>query len=769
MNYEEFLKTKEKTIIKSGFIINESELNPMLIDFQKFCVSTALQYGKYAIFGDTGTGKTIMELEISYQVSQFTKGKSLILTELAIVGQTIKEADKFGYKIVKYSKESDCNIQITNYEQLDNIDITSFNCVCLDESSILKSDTGKTKDKIIETFSKTDYKYCFSATPNPNSKPEIGWHAEFLDIMTQDQMLAMFFVNDSKKQKGTKWRLKGHGVNKFYDFIASWALMFSHPKDIGFPNDNYNLPELEIIERQVKTPLPDGQLFPGEAVSATEFHQSLRDTQEERISETISIIESIPKNESIIVWTKQNPEADSIYKKLKELGYSVRNVQGSDSSDKKEKDLLEFASGEYQILVTKESIASKGLNYQHCGYHVFNSLDFSFEKTYQALRRSWRFGRKDKVTAYMVSTDRMVNVTRSQEEKQEQFKEMQSQMIEATKRNLSGNLTSRVYDTDDIKTDDYWLMRGDCVQRIKEVPDKSVDIVIFSPPFADLYVYSDHLEDMGNVTSYDQFKEQFRFLVYELKRIIKPGRLICIHSMNLPTLKSRDGYLGLRRFNSMIGDLFEEADMFLHSEHAIWKDPLLAAVRTKTKGLAHATLVKDSTQVRTGILDMIQCFKTKEENETPVSHDLLRNYIPMHEFDKFPRDIAGFNEFWGYDPESKYSFEEQYSHHIWQRYASPVWMDIDATNTLQYMNMKKGNDEKHICPLQLPVIERLLTLYSAKGETCLSPFGGIGSEGYQALRMGRKSISIELKESYFEINKKNHRNAIEQNGQLELF
>lgn len=141
----------------------------------------------------------------------------------------------------------------------------------------------------------------------------------------------------------------------------------------------------------------------------------------------------------------------------------------------------------------------------------------------------------------------------------------------------------------------------------------------------------------------------------------------------------------------------------------------------------------------------------------------------MHEFDNFPRDISGFNEFWGYDPESKYNKETQYSHHIWQRYASPVWMDISATDTLQYMNARDNNDEKHICPLQLPAIERLLTLYSKEGETCLSPFGGIGSEGYQALRMSRKSISIELKESYFEVNKRNHRNAIEQNGQLQLF
>jgi hypothetical protein len=274
---------------------------------------------------------------------------------------------------------------------------------------------------------------------------------------------------------------------------------------------------------------------------------------------------------------------------------------------------------------------------------------------------------------------------------------------------------------------------------------------------------------MGNVSDYEQFKQQFKYLVKEIKRVIKPGRIVAVHSMNLPTLKSRDGYIGLRRFNSMIGDLFEDEDMYLHSEHAIWKDPLLAAVRTKTKGLAHKTLMSDSVQVRTGIFDLMQCFKTKEENQSDVSHDLLDYYVPMGEFDKFPRTFEGFNEFWGYDPSSTYSKKEQYSHHIWQRYASPVWMDINATDTLQYMIARDNNDEKHICPLQLSVIERMILLYSNKGETVLSPFGGIGSEGYQALKMGRKSISIELKESYFEINKRNHISAVENKSQLTLF
>jgi DNA modification methylase len=362
----------------------------------------------------------------------------------------------------------------------------------------------------------------------------------------------------------------------------------------------------------------------------------------------------------------------------------------------------------------------------------------------------------------------MINVLKTINEKEHQFKEMQHKMTKAVNKHLKGEITSSIDTTDDVKTDKYWLMRGDCVQRIKEVPDNSVDFSVFSPPFADLYTYSNYVEDMGNVSDYEEFVLHFGYLVQELMRVMKPGRLIAVHAMDLPTLKSRDGYIGIRRFASKVADIFEDAGFFLHSEFTVWKDPLLAAVRTKALGLAHKQVTKDMSMIRMGLSDKVMVFKKPGENEVPIQLKDRRftSYVPMHEYDNFPRTIDGFNERWGFDPESKYSKQEQYSHQVWQRYASPVWMDISQTNVLQYTTARDQNDEKHICPLQLDVIQRVILLYSNEGETVLSPFGGIGSEGYQALRMNRKSISIELKPSYFEINKRNHRSAVEQNGQL---
>jgi DNA modification methylase len=767
MNYYEFLETKKKKVIESGFEVDANELNPMLFDFQKFTVIRALKAGKYALFADTGLGKTPMQLEIAKHVTIKTNKPVLILAPLAVSSQTINEGKKFDIHIERLKSDVfGQGIYISNYEQLDKIDCSQFGGICLDESSILKNETGAYRNLLINKFKYTPYKFCFSATPSPNDPTELGNHCEFLDVMSYNEMLAMYFIHDSKETQ--KWRIKGHAVDRFYEFVSTWAIMFTNPSDIGFNQDGFELPELIIKEIQVSTPIPEGYLFPGLAVNATDFNQSLRDTEELRIKETLKIVESLSDNQ-IIIWTKQNNESNNIYKKLTEKGYSCRNVQGSDSVIKKENDLIGFANNNFQILISKQSIAGMGMNYQNCHYQIFNSVDFSFEQSYQAIRRSWRYGQIYPVTCYMITTDRMINVSKIQLDKQKTFKNMQKEMTKAVVKNINKQINTSFNSSDDIKTDSYHVMKGDCVHRIKDIPDKSIDISIFSPPFADLYTYSNYIEDMGNVSDYDEFVKHFEYLVKELKRVIKPGRIIAVHCMNLPTLKSRDGYIGLRRFPAKIGDIFERNDLFLHSEFTIWKDPLLAAVRTKTIGLAHKQLLKDSSIVRAGISDVVLCFKTKEENEIPIEHDLFSNYIPIHEYDTFPRDISGFNETWGYDPDSSYTKIEQYSHHIWQRYASPVWMDIRQTDVLQYTTARGENDEKHICPLQLSVIERLLKLYSKEGETMLSPFGGIGSEGYQALKMNRKSISIELKDSYFEINKRNHRAAIEQNGQLKLF
>lgn len=734
MDYKEFLINKKKTSIESGF--NPSNLNSNLFDFQEFTVRRALNAGKYAIFADTGQGKTIMQLSIAHESSKETCKPTLILAPLAVTGQTIEEGLKFGFDIEKFDTDSRCMVQITNYEQLKDIDTSKFGCVCLDESSILKNETGKFRNLLIEKFKNTPYKFCFSATPSPNDPMELGNHAEFLDVMSYNEMLAMFFIHDGGSTQ--KWRLKGHAVDKFYEFVSTWGIMYSHPKDIGFDHNGYDLPELKVHEVQIKTEVPEGMLFGGLAVNATDYNKSLRETESARINESIKLVSKIGSDQ-VIIWTKQNDEAKNIYNCLHSLGYNCRNVQGSDSAEKKEKDLLGFSHNEYQILITKQKIASQGLNYQNCKYQIFNSVDFSFEQSYQAMRRSWRFGQKNEVNIWMITTDKMINVVKTQRDKQQKFKEMQKQMTEAVNKNLDSSIMDSFSNSEDLKTDDYLCMRGDCVERSKDIPDNSADLVVFSPPFAELYTYSSYAEDMGNSKDYKEFEKHFKFLIPELKRVLKSGRMLAVHCMDLPIQKGKEGFVGLRSFSDMLINWFSDEGFLYHARTTIWKDPVIEMQRTKAIGLLYKQLKKDGIMSRVGIPDQILFFRNAGDNVVPVKHSDAfgePNYLPVD---------------------------------LWQKYASPVWHDINYSRTLNYRNAKGNNDEKHICPLQLDTIERIIHLYTNEGETVMSPFGGIGSEGYQALKMNRKSISIELKDSYFEVNKRNHNAALEEKGQLSMF
>jgi DNA modification methylase len=717
MEYESFLQTKQKSHILSGFDV--TNLNDGLFDFQKFIVTRALKAGKYAIFADCGLGKSFMQLEWAYQVAKHTNGQVLILAPLAVVGQTEQECIKFGIPNEK--------ITITNYEQIENIDCSIFSGVVIDESSILKSFEGATRNLIIDNFKNTPYKLACTATPSPNDPMELGNHAEFLDVMSRNEMLAMYFVHDGGET--AKWRIKGHALKSFYQFVGSWSIMLSKPQDIGFNAKGYDLPALNLIEKQIKTPKRDnGELFNDAIISATNFNAELRLTKIERIEEVVSIVNN--SSENFIIWIKQNEEGEY----LRKLIHDAIEVKGSDSPEYKKEKLLGFAKNEFRVLITKSKIAQFGLNYQNCRNQIFASLDFSFEGLYQSIRRSYRFGQKDEVNIYLITTDTMANVKNSIDTKQKQFEIMQKEMSEAVNVHLRGEtMAQSIFNNEGVSNEWYNVKRGDCVQLIREVPDNSIGLSVFSPPFAELYTYSNHIEDMGNSKDYNEFLKQFSFLIKELHRVIMSGRNVAVHCMDLPIQKGKEGFIGLRDFSGMILKAFEDAGFVYHSRITIWKDPVVEMQRTKALGLLHKQVKKDSTMSRVGIPDYVMVFRKDGDRENPVTNTGM-------------------------------------SVDLWQKIASPVWMDIDYGNTLQgYRNGREENDEKHICPLQLDTIERLILLYSNEGDTVLTPFMGIGSEVFQAVKMNRKGIGFELKESYFDLAKKNIQSAVELKNQVTLF
>jgi len=411
MNYSDFLEAKLK--LKSSAGIEVEKLNKHLFDFQKFIVKKALSAGKYAIFADCGLGKTLMQLEWANQVNKFTGEPVLIMCPLAVAAQTIEEGERFGIKVNHYGEGE---IQIINYDQIDNITVNQFSGVVLDESSILKNFTGETKKKLMELFGSHKFKLCCTATPSPNDDMEITNHAEFLGQGKSSEILAMYFTHDGGETQ--QWRLKGHARRRFWNFVKTWSCFVSNPCDLGFDGSKFILPKLNLIEVEVQSPIRDGRLFNDIHVSATNFNQELRETKEARLSQVLEIVNK--EKDQFIIWVKQNEEADWISERLEDF----REVRGSDPTAKKEKDLMDFAHGKYKVLLTKTKIAQFGLNFQNCHNQIFASLDFSFEGTYQAIRRSYRFGQKKPVNIYMITTDSMANVIGAIKQKQSQFEIM---------------------------------------------------------------------------------------------------------------------------------------------------------------------------------------------------------------------------------------------------------------------------------------------------------------------------------------------------------
>lgn len=728
--YIDFLKTKQIAVEASGFEVSENEINSMLFPFQKYCVRRALKVGRFAMFEDCGLGKTIQQLEWADKVKNHIDKPVLILAPLGVIGQTIKEGAKFGYEVIElgltvFDQDLKVGIYITNYDNLENIDAYLFGGVILDESSILKNFAGKTKQALIDSFKDTPYKLCCTATPSPNDTTELCNHAEFLNVMTRNEMLAMYFVHDGGST--SDWRLKGHAKQDFWDFVSTWSVMLSKPGDIGFDNAGYDLPPLNIIEEYVHTEKRNnGMLFNDVAVSATEYHKELRTTINERLNRVAEIVNG--STDSFIVWIGHDEEGQY----LRNLIPDSVEVKGSDNKGLKKERLLGFGNGDFRVLITKLKIAQFGLNYQNCHNQIFASLDFSFESTYQGIRRSYRFGQENEVNIYLIATDTMQNVRKSFDEKQKAFNSMQDSMTKAMNRNINNNINLKKMEVEKVYSSDYCDIRlGDCVQLIQDVPDESVGFSIFSPPFAELYTYSDKLEDMGNSKDYREFFTAFKFLVKELYRVMWSGRNVAVHCMDLPIQKGKEGYIGLRDFSGMILEAFTEVGFIYHSRVTIWKNPVTEMQRTKALGLLHKQVKKDASMSRVGIPDYLMVFRKEGVHEHPVRCNI--------------------------------------SVDTWQKYASPVWMDIDYSNTLNGSKARGGNDEKHICPLQLGTIERAITLWTNEGDTVLTPFLGIGSEVFQSIKMNRFGIGFELKESYFKEAINNCKFAEMEKKQHQLF
>lgn len=708
-SYHDFLKCKTRRIPDRGRVVSESDIHDSLFPFQRALTRWAIRRGTCALFADTGLGKSRMQIEWARLV---TDGRVLIIAPLSVARQTVKEAAAIGVELEqsRYGK-TDSRLTITNYEMIEHFDPDSFDAVVLDESSILKAIDGKTRRRLTEKFSKIQFKLCCTATPAPNDITEIANHAEFLGLATRMEMLGTYFVNNASDKIHGGWKLKGHAVDRFYEWLASWSMSIHLPSDLGFEDDGYILPELRIVPHFVPVDyVPPGELLFTHLKGIQDRSQVRKMTIDDRVKRAADIVGS--SRDQWIVWCGLNDEGRAIHDVISD---SVL-VEGQHSAESKIRKIEEFQDGVHRVLITKPRIAGFGMNFQCAPRMAFVGLSDSFEAYYQCIRRSWRFGQKSEVEAHIVLSEPERAIFDNVLRKEREAKTMARELLVHVKKWEEAEIhmaekKAEKYVRKVKHGEDWDMVLGDSVEEIKTTPDDSVGLSIFSPPFATLFSYSDMDRDMGNSRSYEQFFEHFGFLIGEILRVTMPGRECCVHCQQLPKTKVHDGVTAMRDFRGELIRAFEARDWLYHGEVCIDKDPQAQAIRTKAQGLLFVTKERDSAILRPAYADYIIVFRKPGENLEPVKSDVTNDE--------------------------------------WISWARPVWYNIKETETLQYRSAREEKDEKHICPLQLETIRRCVRLWSNRGDLIFSPFAGIGSEGFVAVKEGRRFHGIELKESYW--------------------
>jgi len=625
-------------------------------------------------------------------------------------------------------------LYITNYEMAGRFRMSDFGAVVLDESSILKAVGGKTRRALTDQCEAVPYRLCCTATPAPNDYVELGNHAEFLGICSRAEMLAMFFINANKEHTfhhdgkayrrkgsnkgGQEWRLKHHAEEPFFRWLASWSIMMMKPSDLGYDDANFALPSLTIQTHFVQSDYkPKDRLFFTHIRGIREQAEIRRQTLPQRLERLVSIVNG--DAQQWIVWVGLDVESEAATHAL----VGAVEVKGDDGLENKLDAFEGFQDGEHRVLVTKATIGGFGMNFQNAHKMAFLGLGHSWEQYYQCIRREWRYLQEHPVDVHIVMSTHEDGIYHNVMRKDAQARRLREKMIQRLKtwekEELQMVILRRDRSEEETVTRERWTaMLGDACTRLGELPDKSVDLSVYSPPFADLYTYTASPHDLGNSRNWDEFFAHYAFIIRQVLRTTKPGRVSCVHTSDIPALLQKDGYIGIKDFPGAVIAAHEREGWIFHGRITIQKNPQAQAIRTHAKALLFAQLRRDSVDSRPALVDQVLLFRKLGENAIPV--------LPVQ--------------------------SAELDNETWIRWAHGIWTDIAETNVLQHGHKhgRAHEDEKHICPLQLETIERCIKLYSNPGETVLSPFAGIGSEGYVAVKHGRRAVLIELKRSYFD-------------------
>lgn len=811
MNYTEFLENKILIAENYGFDIDRDSISTILMEHQKDIVSWAISGGRRAVFASFGLGKTIMQLEIARQIIRKTDKPFLIGLPLGVIGEFKKDIKLLDDDdAVKYITDTDSLetlepvIYLTNYERIrkGDIDASMFGGVSFDEASVLRNLKTETTNYVLEHFGKVPYRFVFTATPTPNNYIEILNYAQYLGVIDRGHALTQFFKRDPKKAGNLK--LNDTQREEFWKWVSSWAVFINKPSDLGHDDTGYNLPKMHIHEIEVEN-LANGPIInkDGDLIMFKDLSKSLIDTSREksetvelRVNKAFEIIEKNFPNSNVILWHHREAERLAIEKRCSD-DIVLKSVYGSQTNELKEKLLIDYSEGRYQILSTKPKIAGSGCNFQHhCSRAIFVGIDYKFNDFIQAVHRIYRFKQDQEVHIYIIHTQNEREVLKELKAKWKRHIELQTEMINLVREyglnsnKVNTDMKRKIFKNERFaQVGDARVWNQDCTVAMDYIEENSTGLIVTSIPFGNHYEYSNNYNDFGHNPDNESFFKQMDFLVPKLYKSLMPGRIAAVHVKDRIRYSYQNGtpFTTIDDFSGETVRSFKKNGFHLIGKITVPTD--VVQENNQTYRLTWGELVKDSTKMGCGLSEYILLFrKTPSDDKNayadlPVAKSKEEYTLAKWQLDAHAIWQSNGNRFLTIEqaetlnPKTIYAWWKEYCRVIPYDYQlhidacetldevgklskkmmslmnRPVTTDVmNDVNRLKTLNANQANrkKEKHICPLQLDIIERLIFQYSNEGEEVGDPFGGLFSTAYQALKMNRKAWSMELAEPYFD-------------------
>lgn len=809
MKYLDFLKSKMAIATDSGFDVPDKKINTALKPHQRDIVKWAVKGGKRAVFAKFGLGKSVIQLEWCTQVIDHEGGKALIICPLGVKQEFVHDAvEILGYDAPTYVKNMaevtacSADIMITNYERVrdGDIDVKYFTATSLDEAAVLRSFGSKTYQEFLKKFNGVPYKLVATATPDPNKYKELIHYAGYLEIMDTGQALTRFFQRDSTKANNLT--LYPHKEEEFWLWVSSWAVFVSKPSDVNptYSDEGYDLPELKINYHRLAVRKDElsvdkfgqSKLFDEATASLQDEAKIKRESISQRVTEAAKIIAENPED-SFIIWHDLEEERHEIKRQIP----NVVDIYGSMDIDLRERRVIDFANGKIKLFATKKILSGSGCNFQkHCHRAIFIGIDYKFNDFIQAVHRIYRFLQTDEVTIDIIYMDEEDEIKKQLLDKWKRFDYQSEKMAKIVRKNgLSSvdNISDKMKRSIGVKRvivegNHYKYINNDCIWELEQMPDNSVDEIVTSIPFGNHYEYTPSYNDLGHNEDNDRFFEQMDYLTPNLLRVLKPGRVACIH------VKDRILFGNATGDGMPTVDPFSDLTVMHYMKHGfrymgrITITTDVVRENNQTYRLGWTEQCKDGSKMGVGCPEYVLLFRklptdtSKAYADTPVTKSKAdysrgRWQIDAHAYwrssgdrlvtkdelkevsvNKLQKVYTQFSKSNVYNYDEHVALAEKLDKEnklpasfmviapaSWN---DTVWDDINRMRTLN-AEQRRRDMQMHVCPLQLDIIERLITRYSNEGDIVLDPFGGISSTPMTAIKMGRYGIGIELNPDYF--------------------